>query len=178
MGRGRSALGKSLGGEKLEFGGRSYKLGSFLDEDDIRHANDASMFDAGNATKREFIKNVKEIDEMYFENNEKKEFIKKLAELTGAQLKAEAKSVNPYVSGPARFNRQQVNKNIDSVQNARGRVNGYMKELRDKSRKNQRAYEDRQLYNAIKNAEAKGLKEVTVNGVTFIKKRTTWHSKR
>lgn len=173
-GRGGSSGLSPKGGEQVEFGGRKYSLKKWLDQQDIDHANSASLFDAGDATKREFIRNVKEIDGMYFDNAEKEKSVNHLAELTTSQLKAEAKSVNPYVSGPARFNKQQVSRNADNAANARQKVNSYMNELRDRSRKNRKTYEERQLVNAMKSAEARGLKEFTFNGVTYKKKRKYW----
>lgn len=172
-GRGGSS-GLSANGEKLEVGGRKYSLENFLKQQDINHANSASLFDAGDATKREFIKNANEINKMYFDDSEKQQYVKKLAEMTTSQLKAEAKAVNPYVSGPARFNKQQVSSNADRAAGERAKVNSYMNDLRKKSQGNYKSYRDKQLVNAMKKAESEGRKEFTFDGVTYKKKRKYW----
>lgn len=107
-----------------------------LDNNLIRRANAASFaVDTGDATKREYMRNVETIKGLGFDETETKAAYKKLHRLTTEQLEAESKSVSPYTSGVARFNRAQVQKNAQKAVDKRAAVNSYMSSLKDKAKK-------------------------------------------
>ena len=54
---GRGAASGLVSGTKLEYGGRSMSIFKFLNQDDIRRANDASITDMGDIIKRMFLSN-------------------------------------------------------------------------------------------------------------------------
>lgn len=161
------------------FGGQEKELS--LSEDLVRRANNASFaVDAGSATAREYEKNIKSISEMNLSASEKSAGAKTLHKLTEEQLRAEAKAVNPYTSGPARFNKGQVSKNADIAVQKRQNVKNHMESLNKKSKENARAKSDRDLTSAIITATASGKMEFTFNGKTYYKKRknsTSWYVK-
>ena len=104
---GRGVAGGLVSGTKLEYGGRSMSIFKFLNQDDIRRANDASITDMGDIIKRMFLSNSKEINNFELSSQEKKDAIDEMAKLSTAALKASAAAVNPYVSGPARLTQGQ-----------------------------------------------------------------------
>jgi hypothetical protein len=69
---GRGAAGGLVSGTKLEYGGRSMSIFKFLNQDDIRRANDASITDMGDIIKRMFLSNSKEINNFELSSQEKK----------------------------------------------------------------------------------------------------------
>ena len=94
-----------------------------LDNNLIRRANAASFaVDAGDATKREYTRNVETIKGLGFDDTETKAAYKELHRLTTEQLRAESQSVSPYTSGVARFNRTQVQKNAQKAVDKRAAV--------------------------------------------------------
>lgn len=149
-----------------------------LDNNLIRRANAASFaVDAGDATKREYTRNVETIKGLGFDENETKAAYKELHRLTTEQLRAESQSVSPYTSGVARFNRAQVQKNAQKAVDKRAAVNSYMNSLKDKAKKAQKQKETNTLSSALKSAMSSGKLEVTVNGKTYYRTRknsATW----
>ena len=100
-----------------------------LDSTLVRRSNDFSLFDAGDTTKREYEANVQKIQQSNLTQQEKAAALDKLHELTTEQLKAQTKVANPYVSGPARFNQNQVQKAADNTAQKRQNVNSFMKDV-------------------------------------------------
>ena len=127
-----------------------------LDNNLIRRANAASFaVDAGDATKREYTRNVETIKGLGFDETETKAAYKELHRLTTEQLRAESQSVSPYTSGVARFNRAQVQKNAQKAVDKRAAVNSYMNSLKDKAKKAQKQKAER----AKKNGSRKPQRE-------------------
>ena len=107
-------MSKRGSGSSARAGGGANEAKS-LDSTLVRRSNDFSLFDAGDATKREYEANVKKIQQSNLTQQEKSAALDKLHELTTEQLKAQTKVANPYVSGPARFNQNQVQKAADNT---------------------------------------------------------------
>ena len=103
-------------------------------------------------------------------NSERKEAYSKLHELTENQLRAEAKAVNPYTSGPARFNKAQVDRNVESAASARQKTNNYMESLRKADSAKKDAAAKSSKYDAFMAAYKSGVLEFTYNGEKYIRK--------
>ena len=131
-----------------------------LDKDLIRRANEAStIFDAGDATQRQYDRDVKEIRSMDLTATEKAQAIRDLHRMTEEQLKAEGQARSPYAAGmgPARFNRRQVSQRADKAAEARQATQNFMNNLRKaqqaKSKQQQAADMKTALSNAIANKQ-------------------------
>lgn len=151
-----------------------------LDKSLIRRADDFSLFDAGSATNREYNANVKKIQESSLSADDKKAALEKLHSLTTEQLKSQTKVANPYVSGPARFNENQVRKAADATVAKRQNVNSFMKDVQKKSTANKKAAEMKSLSSTLSAAMEKGALEVSFGGKTYYRKRknsSTWRIK-
>lgn len=167
------------------FGGRGGSSGSggntstngvpALNNDLIQKANDAgAVFDLGDATQREYNRNVNEIQNMDLTDAEKAKAINDLHELTEEQLEAEAGAKSPYAmgTGPARFNQQQVRKSADNAVKARQKTVDYMEGLRKEQRTIAKQRETQALTTALNDAIKSGALSVTVNGKTYTRKST------
>lgn len=176
-GRGSSSGAAARGGG----GGGDFGNGGApqLNQDLVRRANDASFaVDAGSATQREYTRNINEINSLNLSETEKSNAIKTVHELTENQLQAEARAVSPYTSGRARINTSQVQQRTDSAASARQKVNNYMQELRNTSRKNAKKQETANLGNVLQNAMSSGALEVSFGGKTYYRSRKnskTWN---
>lgn len=161
-GRGASSISRKNGGAPL--------LGEApaLDRNLIRRANAAgTVVDYGDLTSAAYARNVEEIKTFDMTPSERKEAFSKLHELTENQLRAEARAVNPYTSGTARFDRAQVNKNAENAIDARRRTDSYMESLRSANRAKKSASSAKSLNDAFVSAYNRGELEVTYNGVTY-----------
>lgn len=148
-----------------------------LDSTLVRRSNDFSLFDAGDTTKREYEANVQKIQQSNLTQQEKAAALDKLHELTTEQLKAQTKVANPYVSGPARFNQNQVQKAADNTAQKRQNVNSFMKDVQKKSTANKKAAETKSLSSVLGSAMDRGALEVTFEGKTYYRARKnskTW----
>lgn len=137
----------------------------------VRRANDFSLFDAGDATKREYEANVQKIQQSNLTQQEKAAALDKLHELTTEQLKSQTEVANPYVSGPARFNQNQVQKAADNTAQKRQNVNSFMKDVQKKSTANKKASETKSLSSVLGSAMDRGALEVTFDGKTYYRAR-------
>lgn len=149
-----------------------------LDNNLIRRANSAGFAtDIGDATKREYMRNVETIKGLRFNETETKAAYKELHRLTTEQLRAESQNVSPYTFGVARFNPAQVRKNAQKAVDKRVAVDSYVNSLKNKAKKAQKQKETNTLSSALKNAMSSGKLEVTVNGKTYYRTRknsATW----
>ena len=177
MGGRGSAGGKGgAAGEGLSFGGAPA-----LDTNLVRRANAAGAFvDYGDATAREYQKNVGAINASALSASEKSAAIKELHTLTENQLRAESKAVSPYTSGVARFNKTQVERNAETAATARAKTNNFMKNLQNKSAEITKKTESANLATALSNASKAGQLEVKVGNKTYYRKRknsSSWYVK-
>ena len=172
-GRGSSGVGAGEAGR-----GRGMSLVNFLAKQDIERANAASVMDMGDIIKRTFERNATEINSLELSDAEKKEAIQQMANLATTALKTAARSVNPYASGPARLTTaQKTGSSADRAARARGEMEDYMRKLRDQSRANIKAAENKAFSNAFVSAQKSGALEVTVNGKKYRranKRSGTW----
>ena len=86
-------------------------------------------------------------------------------------------SADPYVSGPARFNQNQVQKEADNTAQKRQKVNSFMKDVQKKSTANKKATETKSLSSVLGSAMDSGALEVTFGGKTYYRARKnskTW----
>lgn len=171
MGRGMSKLGggSNTGGQPANSSAPS------LNTDLIRRANDAgAVFDLGDATQRQYNKNVDEISGMDLTNAEKTKAINDLHELTEKQLEAEAGARSPYAvgMGPARFNQKQVQRSSDKAARARQDTADFMDNLRKEQKAKAKQKETANLTKALNDAIKSGALSVTVNGKTYTRKST------
>ena len=166
---GGSSLGATSGGAPA------------LNNDLVRRANDASFaVDAGDATSREYQRNVQSINEMNLSATEKNDAIMKLHSLTEAQLKAEGASVSPYTSGRARLNVSQVHSRADTAVQRRMETQAHVKSLQQKSSANDKARAQSAVASGLQTAMASGSLETTINGKTYYRSRknsNTWRVK-
>ena len=144
-----------------------------LDKELIRRANGAGTFvDYGDAGVREYNKHIEEINGMELTADEKKTAINQLHSLMTKQLEAESKSFTPYSAGvgPARFNREKMERAGNKAANARQDVSNFMNELKREQDRKARERENKALTTAMKNALESGALEFTVNGTTWRRK--------
>ena len=142
-----------------------------LSKDLIRRANSAgTVVDYGDSTSKAYAKNVEEIKGFDMTSSERKEAYSKLHELTENQLRAEAKAVNPYTSGPARFNKAQVDRNVESAASARQKTNNYMESLRKADSAKKKAASAKSFNDAFMAAYKSGVLEFTYNGEKYRRK--------
>lgn len=158
--------------------GRGMSLAKFLSQQDINRANAASVTDMGDIIKRTFERNANEISALELTERDKKEAVQKMAELATTALKSAAGAVNPYASGPARLTTEQrTGSAADRAASARGAMDNYMRQLRDKSNANIKAAEKKAFTNSFAAAQKSGALEVTVNGKKYRranKRSNTW----
>lgn len=151
-----------------------------LDRELIRRANDAGTFvDYGDATNRQYNKNVDEIKNMNMTADERKEAYSKLHELTEKQLKAESQARGAYAAGmgPARFDKQAIQRNQNKAVAAGDDVRSYMNGLRKTQEKKAAQKETQSLSNSLDQAQKSGKLELTHNGKTYFrtsKSSKTW----
>lgn len=144
-----------------------------LDKDLVRRANEAStIFDAGDATQRQYDRDVKEIQGMNLTAAEKAEAIRGLHKATEDQLRAEGQSRSPYASGmgPARFNRRQVSQRADKAAAARQATVNYMNKLRKDQQAKTKQREAADLKSMLNNAIANKQLSFEYNGKTWSRK--------
>lgn len=142
-----------------------------LDRNLVRQANAAgTVVDYGDATSAAYARNVEEIKGFDMTSNERREAYTQLHELTENQLRAEARAVNPYTSGPARFNKSQVNRNVDSAVVARQKTENFMVNLRKADQSKKKTASASSLNSAFLSAYNSGALEFTYNGETYRRK--------
>lgn len=144
-----------------------------LDRELIRRANDAGTFvDYGDATNRQYNKNVDEIKDMDMTADERKAAYSQLHTLTENQLKAESEARGAYAAGmgPARFNRQAIQRNQSKALSANDEVRSFMDGLRRSQEKKAKEREQKALTDAMLNALNTGALEFTINGTTWRRK--------
>lgn len=142
-----------------------------LSKDLVRRANAAgAVVDYGNSTSAAYARNVEEIKGFAMTASERKEAYSTLHSLTENQLRAEARAVSPYTSGPARFNKVQVSRNAESAASARLKTNSYMDSLRNADRAKKKAASAKSFNDAFTAAFRSGALEFTYNGETYRRK--------
>ena len=145
-----------------------------LDRNLIRRANAAgTVVDYGDSTSAAYARNVEEIKSFDMTSSERKEAYSRLHELTENQLRAEARAVNPYTSGPARFNRAQVSRNADSAATAKQKTNNYMDGLRKANQAKKAAASAKSFNDAFTAAFKSGTLQFTYNGETYRRRSKT-----
>lgn len=152
----------------------SYGGAPSLSAELIRRANAAgTVVDYGDSTARQYRKNVDEINTFTtMTETEKKAAYSELHDLTENQLRAEAKAVGPYTSGPARFNKSKVTQNADNAATARQKTNSFMDGLRNQEKARIQASKATDFRSAAQAAIKAGALEFTVNGETWRRKST------
>lgn len=142
-----------------------------LSKDLVRRANAAgTVVDYGDSTSSAYARNVEEIKGFDMTASERKEAYSTLHSLTENQLRAEAKAVSPYTSGPARFNKAQVSRNAESAASARQKTNSYMDSLRKADSAKKKAASAKSFNDAFTSAYRSGVLEFTYNGETYRRK--------
>lgn len=142
-----------------------------LSKDLVRRANAAgTVMDYGDSTSAAYARNVEEIKGFALTTSERKEAYSTLHSLTENQLRAEARAVSPYTSGPARFNKAQVSRNAESAASARLKTNSYMDSLRNADRAKKKAASAKSFNDAFTAAFRSGALEFTYNGETYRRK--------
>lgn len=144
-----------------------------LDKDLVRRANEAStIFDAGDATQRQYDRDVKEIRSMDMTATEKAQAIIDLHRMTEEQLKAEGQARSPYAAGmgPARFNRRQVSQRADKAAAARQATVNYMNKLRKDQQAKTKQREAADMKTMLTNAIANKQLSFEYNGKTWTRK--------
>lgn len=171
MGRGSSKAGKARGGSAAST--NSSNGAPALDRELIRRANDAGTFvDYGDATSRQYNKNVDEIKDMDMTADERKAAYSQLHTLTENQLKAESQARGAYAAGmgPARFDRRAIQRNQSKALSASDEVRSFMDGLRRSQKNKAKEREQKALTDAMLNALNTGALEFTVNSTTWRRK--------
>ena len=151
-----------------------------LDRELIRKANEAGTFvDYGDATSRQYSQNIDQIKEMDMTGDERKEAYLKLHELTEKQLKAESQARGAYAAGmgPARFDKQAIQRNQNKAVAAGNDVRSYMNGLRKTQEKKTAQKKTQSLLDSLDQAQKSGKLELTHNGKTYFrtsKSSGTW----
>lgn len=141
----------------------------------IRRANEASLTDMGDIINREYMKSIESVNEMNLSIHTKMKAFSELNVMYSKELILQAKSVNPYVSGAARLTpEQQSGEYVDLVAGQNAKIRSYINSLKAQSDKNKISAKNERVITAIKEADSKGLKQVTVEGVTYYKARKSW----
>lgn len=144
-----------------------------LDRDLIRRANEAGTFvDYGDATSRQYSKNIDEIKDMDMTADERKAAYSQLHTLTENQLKAESQARGAYAAGmgPARFDRQAIQRNQSKALSASDEVRSFMDGLRQSQEKKVKEREQKAFSDAAMKAIKNGDLSFTVNGETWVRK--------
>ena len=151
-----------------------------LDKKLVQRANDAGTFvDYGDATSRQYNKNIDEIKNMDMTDDERKEAYSKLHELTEKELKAESQARGAYAAGmgPARFDKQAIQRNQNKAVAAGDDVRSYMNGLRKSQEKKAKQKETQSISKSLEQAQKSGKLEATYNGKTYFrtsKSSGTW----
>lgn len=168
--------GRSLGGGSA---GRTQQVqvlqngAPALDRDLIRRANEAGTFvDYGDSTSRQYNKNVDEIKGMDMTTDERKAAYSQLHTLTENQLKAESQARGAYAAGmgPARFNRQAIQRNQSKALSASDEVRSFMDGLRRSQEVKAKEREQKAFSDAAMKAIKNGDLSFTINGETWVRK--------
>lgn len=144
-----------------------------LNKDLVRRANEAStIFDAGDATQRQYDRDVKEIRSMDMTAAEKAQAIRDLHRMTEEQLKAEGQARSPYAAGmgPARFNRRQVSQRSDKAAEARQATQNFMNNLRKAQQAKAKQQQAADMKTALSNALANKQLSFEFGGKTWTRK--------
>ena len=144
-----------------------------LDRDLIRRANEAGTFvDYGDSTSRQYNKNVDEIKDMDMTADERKAAYSQLHTLTENQLKAESQARGAYAAGmgPARFDRQAIQRNQSKALSASDEVRSFMDGLRRSQEVKAKEREQKAFSDAAMKAIKNGDLSFTVNGETWVRK--------
>lgn len=144
-----------------------------LDKDLVRRANEAStIFDAGDATQRQYDRDIKEIRSMDLTATEKAQAIRDLHRMTEEQLKAEGQARSPYATGmgPARFNRRQVSQRADKAAEARQATQNFMNNLRKAQQAKAKQQQAADMKTALSNALANKQLSFEFGGKTWTRK--------
>ena len=151
-----------------------------LNKELVRRANEAGTFvDYGDATSRQYQKYVDEIKNMDMTADERKTAYSQLHTLTENQLKAESQARGAYAAGmgPARFDKQAIQRNQNKAVVAGDNVRSYMNGLRKTQEKKAAQKEAQSLSNSLGQAQKSGKLELTHNGKTYFrtsKSSETW----
>ena len=165
---------------KGERAGTAGETAPTLDKELVQRANAAGTFvDYGDATSRQYNKNIDEIKNMDMTDDESKEAYSKLHELTEKQRKAESQARGAYSAGvgPARFDRQAIQRNQNKAVAAGDDVRSYMNGLRRSQEKKAAQKETQSLSKSLDQAQKSGKLETTHNGKTYFrtsKSSGTW----
>lgn len=144
----------------------------------IRRANEASLSDMGDIINREYIKSIELVDRLELPTHTKMKAFSELRVMYSKELILQSKVVNPYVSGVARLtSEQQSGKYVDSVADQNAKIRSYIYSLQHQSEKNKISAKNERIVTAIREADSKGEKQVTVEGVTYYKARKNWSTK-
>lgn len=146
-----------------------------LSADLVNRANQAGTFvDYGDATSRQYSKNVSEINEMDMTAEERKAAFTELHSLTEDQLRAESQARGAYAPGmgPARFDRSKIQANQNKAVSAGEKVRSFMEGLRKDQQLKVKQREQKALTDAYTKAIAEKALSFTVNGQTWTRKTT------
>lgn len=144
-----------------------------LDRDLINRANAAGTFvDYGDAGVREYNRHVDEINGMDMTSDERKAAYSQLHTLTENQLKAESQARGAYAAGmgPARFDRQAIQRNQSKALSASDEVRSFMDGLRRSQEVKVKEREQKAFSDAAMKAIKNGDLSFTVNGETWVRK--------
>lgn len=151
-----------------------------LDTELIRKANNTSyMYEAGDAIKREFEREISQINSLNISSSEKSQYIKDLKDLNTQALKAQASNISQTVAGVAK-RVSGSEKAQEKVSKIRGMKSDLIIKAKQKSDANNKSKESRDLTSAIKEAIDNKSLSFTYNGKTYTRKTTrssSWISK-
>ena len=165
----------------LSSGGANTRLNtSSLDAEKIRKANNTSyLYEAGDAINREYQREINQINSLNISETEKAEYRNQLKELNTQALDAQASNISQTVAGVAR-RVSGAEKAQEKVSKIRGKKADLLNKAQQKSNKNNKAQESKDLISAINSAMNSNALSFTFNGKTYTRKTTrssSWTSR-
>jgi len=159
---------------------RDTRIIKLLDADLIRRANDSStVFNFGDGLAQRYEKDVLDIYAMkHLNDDEQAAAMVKVHALRTNELEKIGRAIDPYTYGPAVINHDRDRKTFDAASKAKAEADTYMKSLRMAEDKYRVQENKRTLVDAIRTADEKGMKEITINNKTWYKLRNNWTTRQ
>jgi hypothetical protein len=144
----------------------------------VQRANDASVaFDFGNMITKKYESNVAEINTMiHLDEQRREKVIENLFELRTDELRMRAGAIGPYTYGPAKIAKNTVH-NLDRAAHAAVKADSYMNSLWKEEQKARKVQKHNDLVTAIREADEKGLKQISIHDKIYYKARNSWTTK-
>lgn len=164
---------KNTGKQKTAQGNRESISAPKLDSDLIRRSDDGSgIYDRGKSIQNNYEANVKRINGLNISSAEKERAISALHANAMEQLKTTANSPSVLATGPARFNKEAMEKAGEKISRLGAQATAIIRSAEQAASKNSVAERHAAILAAARKATAEGALEFTFNGKTYRRKTT------